>query len=246
MAIIKNSNMDNAHKSVGMFTYRTYGGRTIVSSRVTENKSKTPAQQTQRYSFGTMAKVGAALRELVKIGFDPLKNATRHSHFVHLNSDLSNYLKQHLFKRQTPTGLDCLPKALGDPTFFGHIIAARGNLNAQSRVWLDEEKYPEGYVTLSRPFRGGDVVTLFCYGFYQNRNSQFVWRMQQEIVLSAADATRLIALDTLPVNRQTFPSLRSMQELEEHVGTFLNGVATVVVRNGDERSTAYFSLIETK
>ena len=52
MAIINSVGVGRGNKSVGEFSYRYGRGRTIASRRITSNKSKTPAQETQRQLFG--------------------------------------------------------------------------------------------------------------------------------------------------------------------------------------------------
>lgn len=52
MAVINSLAIGRSVKSAGNLTYKTVRGRTIASQRITQNKSNTPKQQSQRSLFG--------------------------------------------------------------------------------------------------------------------------------------------------------------------------------------------------
>lgn len=87
MAIIKSLGIGAGVKSAGNITYRYSRGRTIASQRITENKSNTPLQATQRGYFRVMSQVAFLLAAHIEWAFDKTKYGSQRNNFIKRNKD---------------------------------------------------------------------------------------------------------------------------------------------------------------
>lgn len=87
MAIIKSLGIGAGVKSAGNITYRFTRGRTIASQRITENKSNTPLQATQRGYFRVMSQVAFLLAAHIEWAFDKTKYGSQRNNFIKRNKD---------------------------------------------------------------------------------------------------------------------------------------------------------------
>lgn len=87
MAIIKSLGIGAGVKSAGNITYRYSRGRTIASQRITENKSNTPLQASQRGYFRVMSQVAFLLAAHIEWAFDKTKYGSQRNNFIKRNKD---------------------------------------------------------------------------------------------------------------------------------------------------------------
>lgn len=87
MAIIKSLGIGAGVKSAGNITYRYSRGRTIASQRITENKSNTPLQASQRGYFRIMSQVAFLLAAHIEWAFDKTKYGSQRNNFIKRNKD---------------------------------------------------------------------------------------------------------------------------------------------------------------
>lgn len=90
MAVINSASIGKGVKSQGNLTYRFTRGRCIASSRITQNKSNTPAQATQRASFKDYSKAVARLAGFINLAFDKSKYGSSRNHFMTLNKIMTD------------------------------------------------------------------------------------------------------------------------------------------------------------
>lgn len=67
MAIVRSIAVGKARKSAGDATFATIRGRVIMKQRIFENRSKTPAQVTQRNDFKIASAVSRGLLDLARL-----------------------------------------------------------------------------------------------------------------------------------------------------------------------------------
>lgn len=85
MSVINSAGIGKGRKSQGNVTYRYVRGRTLVSSRITENKSKTEAQVLQRELFGMFGKVARLFAPFLNLSFDKTKYGSARNNFLKQN-----------------------------------------------------------------------------------------------------------------------------------------------------------------
>lgn len=85
MSVINSAGIGKGRKSQGNVTYRYVRGRTLVSSRITENKSKTEAQVLQRQLFGMFGKVARLFAPFLDLSFDKTKYGSARNNFLKQN-----------------------------------------------------------------------------------------------------------------------------------------------------------------
>ncbi|MDR1623488.1 MAG: hypothetical protein LBS04_00735 [Tannerellaceae bacterium] len=160
MAIFQSDAFFDAHGSVGNLTFRNVNGRIIVSRKITRNNSNTPRQKARRSSFALMARLGKSLRPVIQIGFDPVRNGNKYNHFNKANAALADFLSLHDVGDYASVPLYMLYKVLGDDSFTGHVMAARGSMEARSEFVINAGGQVSGLLSLSRAFQAGDRITV--------------------------------------------------------------------------------------
>lgn len=85
MSVINSAGIGKGRKSQGNVTYRYVRGRTLVSSRITENKSKTESQVLQRELFGMFGKVARLFAPFLNLSFDKTKYGSARNNFLKQN-----------------------------------------------------------------------------------------------------------------------------------------------------------------
>lgn len=85
MSVINSAGIGKGRKSQGNVTYRYVRGRTLVSSRITENKSKTESQVLQRQLFGMFGKVARLFAPFLNLSFDKTKYGSARNNFLKQN-----------------------------------------------------------------------------------------------------------------------------------------------------------------
>lgn len=89
MAIINSLAIGKSFKSAGNLTYKTVRGRTIASQRITQNKSNTIAQGSQRNRFGLTAQCMQLFLPYVNNFFEKTKYGSSRNQYVKLNKYVS-------------------------------------------------------------------------------------------------------------------------------------------------------------
>lgn len=96
MSVINSAGIGKGRKSQGNVTYRYVRGRTLVSSRITENKSKTESQTLQRELFGMFGKVARLFAPFLDLSFDKTKYGSARNNFLKQNvSAFVPYIKNN-------------------------------------------------------------------------------------------------------------------------------------------------------
>lgn len=242
MAIIKNSLLGNASKSISNVTFRNVNGQTIASQRIYTNNSKSGKQLSRRSSFKRMSQLGALLRPILEIGF-PAKNGSRpHTSFIKWNKTLGDYFATHPSHSEHDSVVYDLYVALSDPLFFGQVLSASGNLHTKGFFKVNDEQLPEGALALSCDYEEGDVVVLGVYTIYDYRNDKgarinvFNKTMNRQMMQSLDHS------NILKINTETIPELRRCTPIFPGA-TLIGHVLTGVMLRGNERSTATFTAI---
>lgn len=95
MAIIRSIGVGKGRKSVGDVTYAVVRGRTVMKSRIVENKSNTKLQADQRDAFKKVEYISRGFRAVVN-QFDKTRWGTRENKFVKENyAALATYVTTH-------------------------------------------------------------------------------------------------------------------------------------------------------
>lgn len=116
MALINSVGVGRGDKSVGEFTYRYQRGRTIATRRIIENKSKSPAQVTQRKLFGVICDAfGGIPKYMMQAISVKSKYGSARNNYIKTNWDAFKTLTE-----KYPTWQNKWPKPLGE--LFGTLV----------------------------------------------------------------------------------------------------------------------------
>lgn len=88
MAIINSAGIGKSRKSQGNLTYKYVRGRTIASSRITENRSNTPKQFLQRSRFAVFSAVCQKLSFYIDKTYDKSKYGSSRNSFMRINKSM--------------------------------------------------------------------------------------------------------------------------------------------------------------
>lgn len=88
MAIINSAGIGKSRKSQGNLTYKYVRGRTIASSRITENKSNTPRQFLQRSRFAVFSAACQKLAFYIEKTYDKSKYGSARNAFMRINKSM--------------------------------------------------------------------------------------------------------------------------------------------------------------
>lgn len=88
MAIINSAGIGKSRKSQGNLTYKYVRGRTIASSRITENKSNTPKQFLQRSRFAVFSALCQKLAFYIEKTYDKSKYGSARNAFMRINKSM--------------------------------------------------------------------------------------------------------------------------------------------------------------
>lgn len=88
MAIINSAGIGKSSKSQGNLTYKYVRGRTIASSRITENKSNTPKQSIARMNFAALSHFVTRFASYINAAFDKSKYGSPRNAFMTVNKSL--------------------------------------------------------------------------------------------------------------------------------------------------------------
>lgn len=85
MAIVNSLAIGKSRKSAGNLTYKTVRGRTIASQRITENKSNTIRQASQRNRFSLSSQAITLCRQYVDLAYEKSKFGSARNEFMKTN-----------------------------------------------------------------------------------------------------------------------------------------------------------------
>jgi hypothetical protein len=243
MAIIENNGFNGMRKSIGNMTFRRVNGQTIASAKIWRNKSNTPKQAARRSSFSRLGKLGAALRQVIDIGFDRPKRGSKFNNFTRCNTDLGNFLTQY-----NPDAYDRLPllmlwQVLNDERFMGQVFASRGNMNCLGEFLLDEEGQINGLISLSRNFIPGDMVTIAACIITTTDNQKLPIIDPKTHILGSSDIEALHHPQELIVTKRNWPEL-NINTFYSKPATFFGAVMAAIVTNGTDRASSVFTLLK--
>lgn len=89
MAIVNSLAIGKSVKSAGNLTYKTVRGRTIASQRITQNKSNTILQQSQRSKFGATATSIKLIQQYVDACYEKSKYGSARNEFFKTNKNFN-------------------------------------------------------------------------------------------------------------------------------------------------------------
>lgn len=89
MAIINSLAIGKSVKSAGNLTYKTVRGRTIASQRITQNKSNTALQMSQREHFGKVARSIRLIQQYVDTCYEKSKFGSSRNAFFRTNKNFT-------------------------------------------------------------------------------------------------------------------------------------------------------------
>jgi hypothetical protein len=242
MAILKNSDFPDAHGSIGNITLRTINGQIIISRKITNNPSNTPAQAARRNSFKQMVKLGKSLKPIINIGYDPTPHGNKYNHFAKENKALADYMSQNNLNDYAPLPIAMLYKILTDKTFTPQVIAAKGTLHMQSEYLLTPAQQLNALLTLSRPFAVGDNITI-ALPLIIKINTQLIETIHLEThTLSIEEINTLQSPTQLIINQKTHPTL-NLKTLSPNPGTIYGVITTTILHTPKERTTSPYLII---
>ncbi len=239
MAIIKNGPLVVAHGSVGNLTFRTVKGQTVVSEKITRNRSKTPKQVGYRMALREISRLSLELDSCAKTGFVPTERGTVRNQFFRQNNDLYHY-----YARQTDLGarepaVFHLHKALSDKRFLGQVLSGRGaSVLVNSFEW-DAERCVKGLLELDRDFRRNDRLYFYLIVIYQSGRYLSYRLLDHSLYLTDKDITRWGHENVLLATKELVPIFDRSRWLwgdERLAGV----VTTALLHNAEERSTSTF------
>lgn len=124
MAIINSAGIGKSRKSQGNLTYKYVRGRTIASSRITENKSNTPKQDIARQKFASMSGFVVRQAAYIDAAFDKSKYGSSRNNFMAVNKDM-----------------------LSELSYFNSYIAGETSFFELLGVWFGGSVKPMSWVT---------------------------------------------------------------------------------------------------
>lgn len=89
MAIINSLAIGKSVKSAGNLTYKTVRGRTIASQRITQNKSNTASQQSQREHFSKVARSIKLVQQYIDTCYEKSKFGSSRNAFFKTNKNFT-------------------------------------------------------------------------------------------------------------------------------------------------------------
>ncbi|MDR1624740.1 MAG: hypothetical protein LBS04_07190 [Tannerellaceae bacterium] len=238
MARINSEAVGRGSGSVGNVTYRYTRGKTIMSRRITSNRSNTASQVKQRKGFGAIAHVAKALHSLLSIGFSRHKSGYANNLFMHYNKPLMDYIRNNPgFDAELP-GITNLCIALSDPGFGNKIRVANGEVSLTVTYQWGPGATIEGMIRASRKFMSGDVITLgLCYS-YLLEGAYFEMIETYSTELTEGDVASLAFKSHFPITQQTFPEMDVFGILPPGFGD-VEILATAILMGNKDSSTSY-------
>lgn len=138
MAIVRSIGVGKGRKSAGDVTYAVVRGRTIMKSRIVENKSNTKLQADNRQAFKKMSQYVTLLDFWIKEAFEKSKYGSARNNFIAQNKE---WLKTYL------QNIDVLHISL----YYALIDFAKSNaiksfgIDVSAIVDFPTEEKPSGY-----------------------------------------------------------------------------------------------------
>lgn len=241
MARIKSSAVGKGSGSAGVLTYRSVRGRTIISSRVTENKSRTDQQVLQRASFGELQRLGKELRSVIGIGFDKTELGSEYNNFMMQNKAYMDYVRVKGGMDRDSEPLYNLWLALRDKELKGKVIAALGTKKIITTYRWDENGVPVIRVIHYQPFQAGDRVT-FVFGVTGLYEGQQITQLEMvEKVLEESDIAGFANGRKAVFDKANCPQLDFRGLLPEETESLCVVATAIVTEPNGEHSTSYFS-----
>lgn len=241
MAIINSIAIDAGRKSVGNITFRYINGRTIASSKIIHNHSKTEKQLQQRFAFALTGSLAKTLRPIIDIGFEKNGHSSQTAGFVRNNKEFMCYARNSQNLSRDLPAVTNLCAALSDLEFEGRILSADGSLDLAVAYDWGPDRSIEAVLHFSREFKSGDKITLgvCCSYFLSGAYSEFVIFHTKE--LAAEEVRRLTIKNRLEIDGKTFPQMNILESISP--GTDMQVAVTLIVNGKKDRSISSFSLM---
>lgn len=166
MAILKTASIGVGTKSLGDNSYKTVRGRTIASRRIVENKSKTPAQTSQRTAFGTMCKAAKVLSVWIDQAIIKTKYGSQRNSFMRQNAAILAYLKSNS-SNLTGHALAHIAQAIDAGVV---VYSGFGSTFADAEYTRSTDAL-SAVITFSRPFAIGDTISLLIAQTYGKKHT---------------------------------------------------------------------------
>lgn len=165
MGVYKNSSIGVRRKSVGENTYKSVRGRIIVSSKITENNSKSPEQIKQRSAFGIMGQSAKIMATWIDQAFSKTKYGSQRNNFMKQNASVMLWLKENKAKLKG-NSLGMLSEAIasGVPVLSGF---GPNFVNVEFEQTGAELALS---ATFSKDFVVGDIVKIAIMQTYSKEN----------------------------------------------------------------------------
>ncbi len=243
MARINSSAIGQGSGSAGVITYRTVRGRTIISGRVRENKSRTEKQVRHRAAFGEAQRLGKELKEVIILGFDKTEFGSEYNNFIKQNWDYLDYIRTKGGTERDSEPLHNLWLALRDKEFKGKVVAALGAIKVTASFRWDADGLPVAQVVHSRNFQAGDRVT-FVFGVTGlNFDQPFSQLVTVEKVLEEADIAGFAKGQKAVFEKGNCAQLDFRGLLPEGIEEMSVVAAAIVWTPGGVRSTSYYTAL---
>lgn len=239
MAIIKNGPLVVAHGSVGNLTFRTVKGQTIVSEKITRNRSKTPKQVGYRVALREVSRLALEVGQCATTGFAPTERGTVRNQFFKQNNDLYHYFARQTDLEARDPAVYHLHRALSDKRFLGQVLSGKGSVMLVNSFDWDEEDCVKGLLELNRDFGMNDRLFFYIIVIYQNQRELSFRILDHSLYLTNEDIARWGHGNVLRVTKELVPVFDRSRWLwgnERLAGV----VATALLHNADAWSTSVF------
>lgn len=174
MAIINSAGIGKSRKSQGNLTYKYVRGRTIASSRITENKSNTPKQDIARQRFAAMSGFVVRQAAYIDAAFDKSKYGSSRNSFMAINKDMlseMSYFKSYI------AGETSFFELLG--VWFGGSVKPMSWVTHGTAAALAtgiKASSKQAYSSINISFGAGVLLSDLTFGCYTSTasNSNFI------------------------------------------------------------------------
>lgn len=246
MALVNSNAVGKAVKSAGVNTYRTVRGRCIMSQRIFQNKSNTPAQSIQRGGFGDVSSCVKTLASWINLSFSKTRYGSQRNNFMTTNKALIEaYKLLDKNKLKGKTNLELFSIFLQTAQNAGDtILAGSGSIAAN---WNGVVYTNANYINISasRKFMAGDIVHVLISSVIDMPESQ---GMKVDVVnlvsytLSQTDVNGLDNPFTFRIDNTNVPGFGTKAELLPPNANVYSTVLSATIEGIDKAlSNTYFT-----
>lgn len=165
MAIINSAGIGKSTKSQGNLTYKYVRGRTIASSRITENKSNTAKQDIARQKFAALSGFVVRQAAYIDTAFDKSKYGSSRNSFMTVNKTLLSelsYFNAYIAGEQSL--FDLLSVWFGSPSVAPMAFVTHGSAAALATGKVNSSRKDYSEVTIS--LGAGIPLSDLSFGCY--------------------------------------------------------------------------------